>query len=197
MPPSFDLPHVDRLTVGTVGPPGQRTFYLQAREGEQVVTLKLEKAQVAALADRLGALLRENPATDPVPEASQLGLEEPVLAEWAVGTLGLSFDVEDELVVLVCEEIVVLNKDDDDEDDEDDEEDAESGAEVEDLFGTGPSRGGAVARFGATRAQVAALAIRGAQLVATGRPSCPLCGYPLDQRGHTCPKTNGHRPPLT
>lgn len=178
MPPSFDLPHVDRLTVGTVGPPGQRTFYLQAREGEQVVTLKLEKAQVAALAERVGALLRENPASSPIPPIAELELEEPVLAEWAVGTLGLSFDVDDELVVLVCEEMVALE--------DDEEEDDELSGEPR----------GAVARFGATRGQVAALAMRGAQLVATGRPSCPLCGYPLDPRGHTCPKTNGHRPPL-
>lgn len=184
MSASYDLPHVDRLTVGTVGPPGQRTFYLQAREGEQLVTLKLEKSQVAALAERLGSLLQDNPATSAIPEFAETELEEPVLAEWAVGTLGLSFDVDDDLVVLVCEELTagggVGEEGDEGLGDDDDDE----------------SRG-AVARFGATRGQIAALAMRGAQLVIGGRPPCPLCGYPLDPRGHSCPKTNGHRPPLT
>lgn len=185
MSASYDLPHVDRLTVGTVGPPGQRTFYLQARQGEQLVTLKLEKSQVAALSERLGSLLQDNPAISAIPEFAETELEEPVLAEWAVGTLGLSFDVDDDLVVLVCEELTAAAQEDDEDEDEDDEEDEDE-----------ESRG-AVARFGATRGQIAALAMRGAQLVIGGRPACPLCGYPLDPRGHSCPRTNGHRPPLT
>ncbi len=185
MSSSFDLPSVDRITVGTVGEPGRRTFFLQAREDALLVSLKVEKGQVAALAERLGDLLQENPASSTIPEPADLDLEEPTLAEFVVGSLGLSFSTDDDRVVIVCEELVFVEPDedelDDDEDDEDDEDD--------------DAPQGAVARFGLTRGQAAALAMRGATLVATGRTACPLCGYPLDPRGHACPKTNGHRPP--
>lgn len=180
---SFDLPSVDRITVGTMGQPGSRTFFLQAREGSLLVSLKVEKGQVAALAERLGELLHENPASSPLPELAELDLEEPTLAEFSVGSLGLSFSSDDDRVVIVCEEVGRVGAEEDDPDDEDDDEDDEDGPQ------------GAVARFGCTRGQAAALAMRGALLVATGRPACPLCGYPLDPRGHVCPKTNGHRPP--
>jgi len=186
MSSSFDLPSVDRITVGTVGEPGSRTFFLQAREDSLVVSLKVEKGQVAALAERLGELLHENPASSRIPEPADLDLEEPTLAEFVVGTLGLSFSTDDDRVVIVCEELVLISPDEEDldEDDlDDDDEDDEDGPQ------------GAVARFGCTRGQAAALAMRGATLVATGRAACPLCGYPLDPRGHVCPKTNGHRPP--
>jgi uncharacterized repeat protein (TIGR03847 family) len=88
--------------------------------------------------------------------------------------------------VIVCEELVMAGDRDDIDDDMDDDLDDEDDEDV-------PR--GAVARFGLTRGQAAALAMRGATLVATGRAACPLCGYPLDPRGHVCPKTNGHRPP--
>ena len=174
---SFDLSSVDRITVGTVGDPGSRTFFLQAREDSLLISLKVEKGQVAALSQRLGELLHENPASSPIPEPADLDLEEPTLSEFSVGSLGLSFSSDDDRVVIVCEEQVAVDDDDDD-----------------DLFGDDDDRG-AVARFGCTRGQAAALAMRGATLVATGRAACPLCGYPLDPRGHVCPKTNGHRPP--
>ena len=180
MSSSYDLSSVDRITVGTVGQPGSRTFFLQAREGSLLVSLKVEKGQVAALSERLGELLHENPASSPIPEPAELDLEEPTLADFVVGSLGLSFSSDDDRVVIVCEELVRLDVDDDDVDDDEDDEDAPQGA---------------VARFGCTRGQAAALAMRGATLVATGRAACPLCGYPLDPRGHVCPKTNGHRPP--
>jgi len=181
---SFDLPSVDRITVGTIGEPGRRTFFLQAREDSLLVSLKVEKSQVAALAERLGDLLHENPASSPIPEPADLDLEEPTLAEFIVGSLGLSFSPDDDRVVIVCEELVRVALEDDLDDDEDDDEDDDDDA---------PD--GAVARFGMSRGQAAALAMRGATLVATGRTACPLCGYPLDPRGHVCPKTNGHRPP--
>jgi uncharacterized repeat protein (TIGR03847 family) len=181
MSSSFDLEACERITVGAIGQPGQREFFLQAREGEVLISLKVEKGQVGALAERLGELLHDHPATSAIPEPADLDLEEPVLAEWAVGSIGLSFATDEDRVVLICEELVLGAADEDDEDDDDDPDDEEPR--------------GAVARFACSRGQAAALAMRGAALLATGRPSCPLCGYPLDPRGHVCPKTNGHRPP--
>jgi uncharacterized repeat protein (TIGR03847 family) len=166
MSSSFDLQNVERITVGTVGPPGQRVFYLQARQGSELVTLKVEKSQVAALCTYLGELLQDLPRPGDLP--GDLDLEEPAIPEWTVGSLGITYSEETDRFLLVAEELVAEEETDDD--------------------------AGAV-RFVVTREQMAALAIRGTQLVEAGRPPCPLCGYPLDPKGHTCPRTNGHRPP--
>ncbi len=168
---SFDLAAVQRLTVGTVGGIGKRTFYLQARQDDQLVTLKLEKQQVRALADALVELLADLPAVEPAAAEDSLDLEEPVLAEWPVGALRLSYDSDNDQVVLVAEEIVEVDEEGE------------------------PVASGGIARMGATRRQVAALARRGRELVEAGRPLCPLCGFPLDPGGHSCPRTNGHRAP--
>jgi uncharacterized repeat protein (TIGR03847 family) len=160
MSSSFEIPEVDHLTAGAVGPPGQRVFYLQAGQGAQVVSLRLEKAQVAALVAYLAGMLADMPPPGDLPTA--LDLVEPVVAEWVVASLGVTYDEEADRVIIVAEELV------------------EEGSE--------PAR----ARVTATREQVAALSMRGAEAVAAGRPPCPLCGQPLDPEGHTCPRLNGH-----
>ncbi len=162
MSSSFEIPEVDHLTTGAIGPPGQRVFYLQARHGAQVVSLRLEKAQVAALVAYLAGMLADMPPPGTIPTAG-MQLIEPVVAEWVVGSLGVNYDEDADRVLIVAEELV------------------EEGEE--------PAR----ARITATREQVAALAERGAEAVAAGRPPCPLCGQPLDPQGHTCPRLNGHR----
>jgi uncharacterized repeat protein (TIGR03847 family) len=179
MSPSFDLPAVDRFTTGTVGPPGQRVFYLQARTGAQIVTLRLEKLQVAALAQHLADRLSDlaAPDTSAVPDDPHvLELEEPVAEEWIVGGLAVSYDEDDDRVFVIAEEFT-------------DEEEDEDG--IEDIGLAATNRG--VARFGLTREQVAAFIVRAATVVASGRPPCDLCGNPLDPEGHVCVKTNGHR----
>src|SRR3954451_9365142 len=102
MSSSFELPEVERITVGTVGEPGQRTFYLQARMGAQLVTLKMEKQQVAALAQFLGNLLADLPRPGDPP--TNLELEEPALEEWSVGNIQLSYDSDLDRVVIIAEE---------------------------------------------------------------------------------------------
>lgn len=161
MSSSFELPEVDHLTTGAIGPPGQRVFYLQARRGAQVVSLRLEKTQVAALVAYLAGMLADMPPPGNLP--TDLELIEPVVAEWVVASLGVSYEEDADRVIIVAEELV--------------EEDEEA----------------ASARISATREQVAALSMRGAEAVAAGRPPCPLCGQPLDPEGHTCPRLNGHR----
>ncbi len=162
MSSSFEIPEVDHLTAGAVGPPGKRVFYLQVRHGEQVVSLRLEKSQVAALVAYLAGMLADMPPPGDVPSTG-MDLIEPVVAEWVVASLGVSYDEEADRVVILAEELV------------------EEGEEA------------ARARITATREQVAALSVRGAEAVAAGRPPCPLCGLPLDPEGHTCPRLNGHR----
>lgn len=161
---SFELPSVDAVTVGTVGPAGQRVFYLQARAGGTLVTVKVEKQQVAALAVALRALLAELPPAADSPSAPEL--EEPVEPAWVTGTMGLGpFDEATRRVTLLLQEMVP-------------EEDMDSSAST--------------AHLGLTVGQMAALAARADEVVGQGRPPCPLCGSPIDPSGHSCPKTNGH-----
>lgn len=160
---SYDLPSVDVVTVGTVGPPGRRVFYLQARWADRLVTLKLEKQQVAALSTAVLELLADLPPPGALP--TDLDLVPPVEPEWQVGTMALgAYDEVTDRAMLVAEEAIT----DDDE------------------------IPGDVARFGLSRAQLAALAQRGQELVTAGRPPCPWCGLPVDPSGHVCPRSNGH-----
>jgi uncharacterized repeat protein (TIGR03847 family) len=172
MADAFELSDVDRITVGTVGPAGRRVFLLQARAGAEIVTVKLEKQQVGALARYLADVLSDLPDVGALP--GELELEEPAEPRFVVGVLGVTYDDATDRVVLVAQE---AGEQGEDEDDPLDDPDA------------------AVLRVTATREQVAALAIRGTALVEAGRPPCPLCGYPLDPSGHVCPRTNGHRAP--
>ena len=172
MSSSFDLPDVDRFTVGTVGAPGARIFYLQAVAGTQVVTLRLEKAQVAAMAQYLSGMLVDLPTPSPDELVGDLELVEPIVAEWVVGQLGVVFDEGRDRLLIRAEEVGEVD---------------EEGEPIPD-----PDAG--MARFSLTRGQVASFVVRAATLVAAGRPPCPLCGRPLDPEGHVCIKTNGHSP---
>jgi uncharacterized repeat protein (TIGR03847 family) len=162
---TLDLGDLDRFTVGAVGPVGKRVFLLQCQSGAVTLTVKVEKQQVAVLAEYLVRLLGDLPRADNVPE--DMELDDDPDPQWVVGTLGVSYDDENDRIVLVAEELV---------------EDGEDGD---------------VARCAVTRAQAAAFAIRATGLVEAGRPPCPMCGLPLDPAGHECPRTNGHRPPIT
>jgi uncharacterized repeat protein (TIGR03847 family) len=187
------------VTVGAVGPPGKRVFYLQARQEDQLVSLKLEKEQVLFLAGGLSEVMADLAAPGAVPTESDLELEQPVLAEWAVGSMQLGYDPASDRVLLVAREIV---PDDDEAEGTEESEDttAESagpeggrawpGNEEDD---TDPSDA-AVARVALTREQAAGVIEHGKRLLRRGRPPCPLCGFPLSD-DHSCPKTNGHRAP--
>lgn len=164
---SYELGAPRKVTVGTVGPVGGRTFYLQACEATSVVTLKVEKQQVGALSTLLGRLLQDLARPGEL-DQDGLELDDFDQAEFVVGTLAVSYDGGRDRVVVLAEELVG----------EDDEP-------------------GDQASIAMTREQAAALAIRGTQLVEAGRPPCPLCGFPLDPRGHACPRTNGHHAPVT
>jgi uncharacterized repeat protein (TIGR03847 family) len=104
MSEGYDLSAPDRITVGTVGPVGQRLFLLQCRQGPVVLTLKIEKQQVATVADYLARIVRDEQRPGHLPE--DLELEEPFEAAWAVGTIGVSYDKADDRVILVIEELL-------------------------------------------------------------------------------------------
>lgn len=171
----FDSPV--RVTVGTIGPVGERLFVIQVREGTILLTVKVEKIQVATLATYLGRMLRELDRPAELPEGEELALETFDEPEFAAEAIALTYDELSDRVVLVVDETDPTDPVARAQDGEEDDTQA--------------------ARIAMTREQAAALAIRATELVEAGRPPCPLCGYPLDPRGHACPRTNGHTAPLT
>ena len=179
MSPSFQLDAPDHFTAGAVGPPGQRVFYLQAREGDTTVTLKCEKEQVSALGEYLSGLLARLPAGGEA-TGDKRELLQPFEAAWPVGSLGVGYDGDRDRIVVVANERVEA---DDDDDEETPEAEATEAAEAPEP---------ASARFAITRAQAAAFVERAHGLQRAGRPTCPMCGEPKDPAGHVCPRSNGH-----
>jgi uncharacterized repeat protein (TIGR03847 family) len=177
----FDTP--DRFVAGTIGAPGNRTFFLQAREGSRVVSVSLEKVQVAALAQRLVEMLEEldrRGIEDAAEVEGEVGdteaLDEPLNEAFRVGVLSLGWDTADELVILEAREMT------------EEEEDAEEAEEVDDEAEDGPD----LMRVRITPAEARRWVARAVRVLAAGRPPCPLCGQPLDPQGHLCPRRNGH-----
>ena len=177
---SFDPP--DRFTAGTVGQPGHRTFFLQARAGTRVVSVVVEKEQVAALAERLGQLLdevRQRGEDVPLelpPEARDMApLDEPLMEQFRVGTMILAWDSEEREVL-----VEARAQPEEGEDEPDDEEDEDAIDESDALQ----------VRLPAAAARV--FVDRAIRTVAAGRPPCPFCGLPLNPEGHLCPRRNGH-----
>jgi uncharacterized repeat protein (TIGR03847 family) len=157
----------DVLTTGTVGPPGQRVFYLQVRDDDFVVTLRCEKQQVAALAEYLDGLLDD---LEPVPYevgAVDLDLVEPIQELWTVGPIGVAYDDVDDHIIVVLEELV--------------EAEGEEPAEEDDTRKV---------KIHLNRSQVSSFVRHSREVVAAGRPPCRFCGLPVDPDGHPCPRMN-------
>jgi uncharacterized repeat protein (TIGR03847 family) len=176
----FDLP--DRFVTGTVGEPGQRTFFLQARDGRRVVSVILEKTQVAVLAERLGRLLLEldqHGITEDVQvDVDDSPLDEPLNEAFRAGTLTLGWDGEEERILIEAREQTEEDLD---------IEDAIEAVEADDDDEDGPD----LFRVRMTANAARSFVERAFRVVRSGRPPCPLCGNPLDPGGHICPRKNG------
>jgi uncharacterized repeat protein (TIGR03847 family) len=181
----YDPP--ERFVVGTVGEPGQRTFFLQAQGRGRITSVALEKQQVAALAEQVDKLLDDVlrgtggtagvPAVAPDDTEDLDPLELPIEEEFRVGTLALGWDAQADRVVIVAQ---ARNEE------EETDEDAPS---IDDDAEDGPD----VLRVRLTGSMARAFAKRALSVVAAGRPPCPFCGLPLDPSGHICPRQNGYR----
>jgi uncharacterized repeat protein (TIGR03847 family) len=182
---AFDPP--ERFVAGTVGEPGQRTFFLQARDGARLTSVALEKQQVEALSERVDELLDEVmqaaggsaviPAVAPFDLVDNDPLDQPIEEEFRAGTMTLSWDSSTERIVIEVfpyTEAAVVSPEQLDEDLEEPEPD--------EIF---------LVRLtaGAARAFVR----RARTVLGAGRPDCPVCGNPVDPQGHLCVRANGFK----
>lgn len=173
MADDIQLDSVSFITIGTIGPPGERVFHLQAGDEDTLLTLTIEKFQASAIADSIMQLLAQleeqyNIHTDEVDATGyDLDLREPIQPVFRVGQMGLGYDGTSDLVYLILSELV----------DED------------------PVIDPRTARVGASRQQMRLLVDHAREIVDQGRPICGNCGQPIDPEGHFCPRSNGHRQP--
>jgi uncharacterized repeat protein (TIGR03847 family) len=179
----------DRFVVGTVGEPGARTFFLQARTGRLVTSVSLEKQQVSILAERIVVLLDElqrsgDVTDDGVLNADADPLDQPLVEEFRVGTMTLSWDTEDQRIVI---EAFPVGEEEPGAGDPDAVPDPDAG--------TGEAESSATEVFVVRLPPPAArgFASRAETVVSAGRPPCPFCGQPLDPEGHLCPRANGFK----
>lgn len=170
-PKHIELHQVNRITIDTVGTPGQRTFLLQVSDAIDTITLKIEKEQARVLAQKSTQLLediqREHPSlgpdASPAPLDAELMLQPPLDPLFAVGQMGLGYDSGQDRIIVATQELML--------------EETEEGSS---------------AQFWVTRTQLKALSEHVLIIIDQGRPNCPLCGRPIDAEGHFCPQRNGH-----
>ena len=169
----LDLRPVSHITTDAIGQPGKRVFYIQGWQNERTITIIVEKIQIQSLAVGLEQFLSEIQEKYPdLPEASSdyeeenMRIHPPVDPLFRVGELGLGYDQDSDLAVLITHELLAEGQD--------------------------PAEAGIV-RFWCTRSQLRAMCHWGMEVASHGRPLCPQCGQPMDPEGHFCPKKNGHQ----
>jgi uncharacterized repeat protein (TIGR03847 family) len=172
---------VERFVAGTVGQPGERTFFIQARTGGRLISVSLEKTQVQALSERLTFMIREIKQSDPTIVIQRLTrddepLETPIEEEFRIGVIGIAFDASRELIQIDLQAVS-----------EGDEEEPDF-IDVDDLTGDQD-----IMRVLISPSMADQFAKRAMSVVSAGRLPCPFCGGPIDLRGHLCPRANGYR----
>ena len=177
---AYDLNPVEHIIADAVGEPGKRTFFLQARAGTELVTVVLEKQEVANLAITVIQLLEElenkYPDLPPIKiKKKTLYPEQPVEPAFRVGQLVIGYDEDDDAIWVIAKALIVN----------------EEGVVVDPESDEVPA-----ARFVATREQMRILSDHALEVVAKGRPTCPLCGSAIDREGHFCPRADGQAKPL-
>lgn len=171
--PEIDLRPVTHITTDAIGQPGKRVFYIQGWQGERTITLIVEKLQIQSLAVGVEQFLAEVASRyHDLPDApadydeEKMHIHPPVDPLFRTGELGLGYDSDEDLVVLIARELLG--------EDQNPEE-------------------ASVVRFWCTRSQLRALCHWGVEVASRGRPTCPQCGEPMEPEGHFCPKKNGHQ----
>lgn len=177
----YEFNPVERFVAGTVGAPGDRTFFIQARTGSRVVSVVVEKSQVIALGERTKIMLREIKKSDPTVfvkavDVDDAPLEQPIFEEFRAGVIAMAWDAENSLIVYELREMT--SSDDGDE---------EQAVFSENDLSTD------LLRVHVSPTQAASFSKRCLSLASAGRMPCPFCGIPIDPSGHLCPRSNGYR----
>jgi len=177
----YEFNPVERFVAGTVGAPGERTFFIQARTGSRVVSVVVEKSQVIALGERTKIMLREIKKSDPTVvvksnDIDDAPLEQPIFEEFRAGVIAMAWDAENSMIVYELRE-ATSNDDDNGDEVVFDEKDLSV-----DLL-----------RVHVSPTQAASFSKRCLSLASAGRLPCPFCGIPIDPNGHLCPRSNGYR----
>ena len=177
----YEFNPVERFVAGTVGAPGDRTFFIQARTGSGVVSVVVDKSQVIALGERTKIMLREIKKSDPTVfvkavDVDDAPLEQPIFEEFRAGVIAMAWDAENSLIVYELREMTSS-------DDGDEEQAVFSEKDLStDLL-----------RVHVSPTQAASFSKRCLSLASAGRMPCPFCGIPIDPSGHLCPRSNGYR----
>lgn len=170
----------ERFVVGTVGVPGERTFFLQARTGSRLISVSLEKSQVAALADRIQQIIREVRSSEPLTLFERVArddqpLETPIDEEFRVGVIGIAYLSDRKMIEIDLQAIA----------------DSQSPEEDELLMEISDSQD--ILRVCISLGYAESFVKRAVAVVGAGRAPCPFCGAPIDPNGHLCPRANGYR----
>jgi len=168
-----DLDPVTHITTDAIGKPGQRVFYIQGWQDDRIISVIVEKVQIQSLAagceQFFGEIAKEYPdlaAADTDFDESKMHISPPVDPLFRAGEIGLGYDADRDMMILVVREILL------------------EGQDAEEV---------GVVRYWCTRSQLLALCRWGMQVAERGRPICPQCGEPMEPEGHFCPKKNGHK----
>jgi uncharacterized repeat protein (TIGR03847 family) len=177
----YEFNPVERFVAGTVGVPGERTFFIQARTGSRIVSVVVDKSQVIALGERTKIMLREIKKSDPTviiksSVVDDAPLEQPIFEEFRAGVIAMAWDAENSVFVYELRE---MTSSDDASDDEVVFDETELSVDL--------------LRVHVSPEQAASFSKRCLSLASAGRIPCPFCAIPIDPNGHLCPRSNGYR----
>lgn len=163
----YEFDEVDTFTTGTIGPPGQRTFFLQVRAEGERIAVKCEKQQTSAVVQYLRKVLSDLPPAEDRPLPGTLEVTQPIEAVFVLGPIGLGYDQSGDRILVQLEEVGEVD---------------EEGNSIDD--------GGGHVRLSLTRGQASAFCDHADRVIEAGRPDCQWCGNPIDPDGHPCPRMN-------
>lgn len=177
----YEFNPVERFVAGTVGAPGERTFFIQARTGPRVVSVVVDKSQVIALGERTKIMLREIKKSDPTviiksDQVDDAPLEQPIFEEFRAGVIAMAWDAQNAVIVYELREMTSTEENSD-----------------EDVIFDENELSVDLLRVHVSPSQAAAFSKRCLTLANAGRIPCPFCGIPIDPNGHLCPRSNGYR----
>lgn len=170
----YNLDNVDRFVLGTVGQPGERAFYLQAKKAGQNFTFALEKGQAQALTERFAEILKDARATQGGLVRDTEPLETPIDSEFSLGVMSISWQFDSQLIRFEGQAIT-----------------GEDSEEIfEEIVSDDTQSAPAIVRITLTPTQVRSFIARSISVIKAGRQPCMFCGGPINVDGHICPRAN-------